>query len=479
MTEIPAQKESQHSLKPLLPSGGDGLAGEASQQRDLAAEPSDAASSPMSAAYKRYALILMTSVYGVNLIERGLMSILLEPIRLDLDLSDTQIGMVTGIAFGLFYVVAGLPLSRWADRGDRSLIAAGSIGLWGLTMMGFMLVGNFAQLLIARIAVAVGEAGCKPPTYSLIGDYFRGAVERTRAMTVYWLSNPLASLVGFIAGGWLNEHLGWRMTFLVMGIPGLLLAVLVWLTLKEPRRQDPVVRASQSSQSSIGYAFKVMWRQPTARNLMLAIILFYMLAHGMQPWYAAFLIRSHGMGTGELGLWLGLTQGGAGIAGIALGGYVASRWLAGDERTQLRVTAIMVASLVPLLTAFLFLREKHQALIMLAPYMLVLFFFFAPTFALFQRLVPNDVRATTLAIVMTLVHLVSMGVGPQLIGILSDLLLPTFGQDSLRYAMLVVSLVALLAGYKFWKAGNTVTRDLGAVESSVDTPSSSAAPAGH
>jgi predicted MFS family arabinose efflux permease len=453
MTE-PAHNDAAAVLKPLP---------------DLVHPGEPAQTGSVSSAYKRYALVLLTAVYGVNLIDRGLISLLLEPIRLDLGLSDTQAGLMTGIAFGLFYVVAGLPLSRWADRGDRSLIAAGSIGLWGLTMMGFVLVGNFVQLLIGRIIVAVGEAGCKPPTYSMVGDYFPGKLERTRAMSIYWLSNPLAALIGFVAGGWLNEHFGWRMTFFIVGIPGLLLAVLVWFTLKEPRREMRARVTSPRATPPMLYAFQVMWRQPTARNLMFAMILFYMLGHGMQPWYAAFLIRSHGMNTGELGLWLGFTQGGAGIIGILLGGYIATRWLAGDERAQLRVTGFMVASLVPLLAGFLFLGEKVQALAMLMPYMLVLYFFFAPTFALFQRLVPDEVRATTLAIVMTLVHLISMGIGPQVVGILSDVLVPTFGKDSLRYAMLIVSFVAVLAGYQFWKAGRTVARDLNEVERAAGT----------
>lgn len=471
MSEIPAQKDSQPVLSPFLRTAADELA-----TSSLSVQSLGGAVSPvplMSKVYKQYALVLMTAVYGVNLIERALMSLLVEPIRVDLGLSDTQIGMVTGIVFGVFYVVAGLPLSRWADRGDRALIAAGSIGLWGLTMMGFMLVGNFVQLLMARLVVAIGEAGCKPPTYSLVGDYFPGPVERTRAMSVYWLSSPLAALVGFSAAGWLNEHFGWRMTFLIMGMPGLMLAALVWFTLKEPRRTVQAKPASPRPLPSMAYAFLVLWRQPTARNLMFALILYYMLAHGMQPWYAAFLIRSHGMGTGELGLWLGVTQGGAGIVGIVLGGVISSRWLVGDERTQLRVTAIIVASLVPLLATFLFVGTQYQALATLGLYMLVLYFLFAPTFALFQRLVPNEVRATTLAIVMTLVHLVSMGIGPQVVGLLSDWLKPALGQDSLRYAMLVVSFVALFAGYQFWKAGRTVVHDLHEAERSNNAPSSS------
>ncbi len=420
----------------------------------------------MTTAYRRYALALMTTVYGLNLTERVLMTLLIEPMRIDLALSDTQVGLVTGIVFGVFYVVAGLPLSRLADRGNRSLIAAGSIGLWGATMLCFAFVGSFAQLLAARLAVAVGEAGCKPPTYSLVGDYFPGPAERTRAMTVYWLSNPVSALFGFIIGGWLNQHFGWRHTFLIMGLPGIAIAVLFWLTLREPRqaRAAGPVAAATPPASSLWHAFLLMWRQATARNVMIALILFYTLGHGLTPWYGAFLIRSHGMATSELGLWLGLIMGGGGIVGITLGGYIASRFLGENERGQLMLTGTMVMMMVPLLAAFLFLPNRYHALAMLVPYMALMFFLFAPTFALFQRLLPANVRATTLAIVMTLVHLISMGVGPQVVGIVSDLLKPTLGTDSLRYGMIAVSLVAIPAGCFFWLAARTVARDLAASE---------------
>lgn len=167
-------------------------------------------------------------------------------------------------------------------------------------------------------------------------------------------------------------------------------------------------------------------------------------------------MRSHAMGSQEIGLWLGLTQGGAGIVGIVIGGVVAGRWFVGNEQAQLRMSAAMVALLVPLLGGFLFADGKYQALGFLVPYMMVLFFFFAPVYTLFQRLMPDSVRATTLAILMMFTHLISMGLGPQIVGIISDQLNPTVGSDSLRYAMMIVSVAALIAGFCFWKAGNGV-----------------------
>lgn len=427
-----------------------------------------------SSSYKRYALVAMTAVYTLNLVDRGLMMLLLEPIKVDLNLSDTQLGFVTGIAFGLFYATLGLPIARWADRGNRVTITSLAIGLWGTTVMACLFVTQYLHLVVARIAAAVGESGCKPPTYSLVGDYFPGAAERTRAMSIYWLGSPLASLISFIVGGWLSERYGWRATFFIMGIPGILLAVLIRMTLKEPRSLSAVAAAAPPV-PPMAQVFATLWHRPSCRHLSIALILLFTMGMGLGPWYAAFMMRSHGMGTAELGVWLGLILGVAGIAGILLGGYIASRWFANNERGQMRMSAITVASLVPFFAAFLLLPQKHQALIAFIPLMLVFNVFFAPTYALMQRLVADDMRATTLAVVMLLANLIGMGAGPQIVGILSDLFRPSFGPQALRYAMLSMSFVALWSGYHFWKVGQSVETDLARVHarSSVAEPSPS------
>jgi hypothetical protein len=191
------------------------------------------------------------------------------------------------------------------------------------------------------------------------------------------------------------------------------------------------------------------------------------MGSGMSPWYAAFLMRSHGMAAQELGVWLGIIFGGGGVAGILLGGYVSARWLPDSEQGQMRLCALMNAALMPLFALFLLLPEKHQALLSLVPLVAVSIFFIGPTFALLQRLVAEEMRATTLAVVMLLSNLIGMGVGPQIVGLLSDLLAPALGVDSLRYAMLTMSFVAFWTAHHFWAAGRTAGEDLALVARAV------------
>ena len=418
-----------------------------------------------SLGYRRYALGLMAAVYMLNLVDRGLVGLLLEPIKSDLRLTDTQLGLLTGIAFGLFYATLGVPLARWADRSDRSAITSFAIGLWGLTLMTCLWVYSYGQLLLTRIVAAVGESGCKPPTYSLIGDYFPEPAARTRAMSVYIAASPLSNLLSFLLGGWLNQLYGWRMTFFLLGVPGLILAILVKLTLKEPRALKGLERPEGASAPPFRVVLRALWRRRSLRNLCLALILFYVMGLGLAPWYAAFLIRVHGMDTREVGMWLGLIFSGAGMIGALLGGYASSRWFADRERTQMRLSAAMVSCLVPCYVAFLTLPGSLQALCALFPLMIVFNIFLAPTYVLLQRLVTDDMRATMMAVVMLLANLIGFGVGPQVVGILSDLMADKVGVDSLRYAMLALSFVALWAAVHFWRAGETMDCDLAAMRS--------------
>lgn len=421
-------------------------------------------------AKKRYALVVMTAVYMLSLLDRGLINLLMQPIKEDLHLSDTQLGLVTGIAFGLFYATLGIPIARWADRGNRVTIAALSIGLWGVTMMACLFVTSYVHLVIARIATAVGEAGGKPPTYSLIGDYFPKPVERTRAMAFFFLGSPTAALTAFIIGGWLNELYGWRITFLLVGIPGLALAALVKFTITDPRvGVDGLDTPGKSP--SIGAVLNTLWCQRSCRHLTIALILVYTMGLGLSPWYAAFMVRSHGLSTAELGVWFGLIFGFGGMAGVMSGGYVATRWFADSERSQMRSNALVMSLKAPVLVLFLLIPNKYLALAALATMTVASNFFYGPIFALLQRLVGDEMRTITLSVVMLLANLIGMGVGPLIVGILSDALMPALGDDSLRYSMLTMSLAALWAAFHFWCAGRTVGEDLAAVQSRAGAPS--------
>jgi MFS family permease len=414
--------------------------------------------------YRNYVLVLLTLLYMSSFLDSNLIVLLVEPIKHDLHVSDSKIGFLVGIASGLFYAVLGLPIARWADRGDRVNMSAAAIGIWSIAVMLCLLVTNFAQLVSIRIAATVGQAGCLPPTYSLVGDYFPRASERTRAISLFMLASPLSSLVSFGLGGWLFEHFGWRWAMFTMGIPGVVLAVLTKSSVKEPRivLGAPLRLKSPELRSVL----VDLWQQRAARNLTIAIILIFTAGNGLVPWYGAFLIRSHGVAMGELGFWFATIFGLGGMGGILLGAYSARRWFSGNEAGQLYLCAIMVVAMAPLIAVFLLVPGKYAALAALIPVIVVSSVFYGPVFALLQRLVVDNVRATALAVVMLLANLIGMGVGPQLVGTLSDVFEPDLKRDSLRYAMLAVSLLSLWAGYHLLKAGRSVEGDLSKVAQS-------------
>lgn len=392
------------------------------------------------------------------------MDLLAQPIKEDLRISDTQLGFLTGMAFALLYATLGLPIARWADRGNRVTIASLAIGLWGITVMICLFVTSYLQLVVARMAAAVGESGCKPPTYSLLGDYFPGPAERIHAMSIYWAGGSLASLISAFAGGALNALFGWRVTFFLMGIPGLVLAVLVKLSLKEPRRHASRRDVQIARQPTLREALGTLWTSHSCRHLTLALTLLFTFVFCVSSWSAAFMIRSHGMGTAELGIWFGLIFGVGGSGSIFLGGYAAGRWFAHDVRMQMRLSAVAMALTVPFYVAFLLLTDRDLALLMQFPLMIAVNFCVAPTFALMQRLVPDSMRATSMAAVMLLYNLIGMGLGPQAVGLLSDALHPIAGGESLRYAMLTMSFVGLWSAYHFWHLSRRVEADLVAVD---------------
>jgi predicted MFS family arabinose efflux permease len=268
--------------------------------------------------------------------------------------------------------------------------------------------------------------------------------------------------LGFVLGGWLNAHYGWRLAFALSGLPALALAVLVKLTVVEPRLMSRAQLETRKSPPMVA-VLSALWHQRSTRHLGIGIVLLWTLGGGMAPWYAAFMMRSHGMRTAELGVWLGLIFGCSGVVGTLAGGYVATRWFAQDERAQMRLSGLMVALLMPFYILFLLLPSRGQVLAVLVPLVIVNSVFIGPAYALMQRLVVDEIRSTTLSVIMLFANLIGLGVGPQVVGILSDLLAPSMGTNSLRYAMLIMSFVALWSGYHFWQVGNTVKGDLAAL----------------
>ncbi len=411
--------------------------------------------------YKRYALILLTAVYTLSFMDRIMIGILMESMKQELHLSDTQLGFLTGLAFALFYATLGIPIARWADRGNRVTIASLAIGMWGVMMMMTGFVTHFFQLMLVRIGAAVGEAGVFPPAYSLLGDYFE-THERNRAFAIYMAGISISIIVSYLFAGWINEYYGWRMAFFVVSVFGLIAAVLIRMTLLEPRKSERPENSARHEQIPFWETVRILWRIETYRYLVLAFTLANVVGIGFGQWEAVFFIRRYEMGTGELGVWLGLIMGFGGLLGTWFGGYIADRFYSRNLRGLLNLIAIGVALVFPCAVVMVLSGHKLISLWSLVFMNVLLLFFYGPTVALMQRLVHDRMRSIAAAFSALILNLVAMGLGPQFVGLLSDVLTPALGAEGLPVAMVVVATAAFGATYCFWRAGKCVDDDLAA-----------------
>jgi predicted MFS family arabinose efflux permease len=415
-------------------------------------------------AYQHYLLTVLLLVLAFNYVDRLAFGLVLQDIKLDLGLTDTQLGLLSGIAFALFYSVMGIPLARWADRGNRITLITVTTSLWSAAVALCGIASSFIHLLLIRIGVAVGEAGCIPPAHSLIADHFPRA-ERPRAVSIYMLGKPLSMVIGYFFAGWLNEIYGWRVTFMLLGVPGLALAALVWLTLREPRRKTPAPRldtatASSVSQPAMTDVFRTLWSCVTFRHLLVGFSISMFFNYGIGQWQPAFFIRSHGLETGELGTAFALIWGGGGLLGTYLGGALASRYAAGNEQLQLKGAGVMFGLFAITFVLIYLTRNLYVAFVLMGLAAVGSYTINGPFFATMQTLVPARMRGVSIAIIYLFANLIGMGLGPVAAGALSDALRAWAGEESLRYALLALSPGYLWAGWHLWMAGQTVTRDL-------------------
>jgi predicted MFS family arabinose efflux permease len=407
--------------------------------------------------HRRYLLVILLTTLAFNYVDRLALGLVMQDLKVDLHLSDTQLGLLTGFAFAAFYSAMGIPIARWADRGDRITILAVTTGLWCAMVALCGAARTFGQLLLIRVGVAVGEAGCIPPAHSLIADHFPRA-ERPRATSVFMLGGALSVVIGYFGAGWLNQLYGWRMMFVLLGLPGLVLAALTRLTLKDPRRS--AVAAPAEPEPSLREVCSTLWRIPTFRHLLLAFSVLFLLAYGFSQWSAAFFVRIHGIKTGELGTWFTVIFGLSGAIGVLGGGEIASRFAANDERLQLRALVVLLG-LMFIVRPFTYLVSSYQlALAIMVPSALIGAVGDGPLFAVIQTLVPARLRAMSIALIYLVANLVGMGLGPFAIGLLSDALRPWAGERSLRYALVAFCPVYLWAMWHLWRASETVTADL-------------------
>jgi len=425
----------------------------------VAAAPALAEAEFASASYRRYVLGLLLVVYVVNFIDRSIVNILLQPIKEEFHPSDTALGFLSGVAFAIFYATLGIPIARWADRGVRRDIIALALFLWsGMTAL-CGLARTFPQLVMARIGVGIGEAGCSPPAHSLLSDYYPPD-QRGRAFATYALGIPIGTAFGYLLGGWMTQELGWRSAFLLVGLPGLLLAAVVRLTLREPPRGLSEVRRETAAPPSLREVAGTMWGLGSFRHLAAGATLHAFVGYGVMTWNAPFLARSHGMSPGEIGTALAIVGIVFGGLGTYLGGVLSDRFGKRDARWSLWVPGISTLVAVPFAVAFYLSPDVRSALLFAGIPVFFGAMYLGPTYSITQALAPLRMRAVASAFLLFLINLIGLGLGPQIVGILSDVLAPRLEEESLRGALVAMVSVNLWSGIHYFLGARTLRADL-------------------
>jgi predicted MFS family arabinose efflux permease len=411
-------------------------------------------------ARRRTTLAVLVAVYAICFGQRQLFSILAESIKRELGLSDTTVGLLGGAAFAVVHALAGVPIAGLTRRMTRrGLLLVGLVAWTSLTTL-TGLAGSVLMLALLRAGLGISQAACVPPSHSLIADRYPLG-RRATAISIYSLGIPIGTLIAFVAGGWLDDRFGWRATFLVAGVPGILLAILVVLLVEERPLESDRGRATLPPTTTAA-ALRVLLRVPSFRGVCVAGSLRSFAVMGVSTFIASYFVRMHGWHSGKAGLWLGLVGGVGGGVGTYAGGALADALSARAGRHwNLWLPALgTLLSLVPL-TLALTARSAHTALLFYFPYVLTATLYIGPTFSVGQAVAPAALRTVSAAAMMSFVNLVGFGLGPQAVGLTSDLLRGTFGDASIRYALLGCAAgSSLWAALQYFRTGRSYARDV-------------------
>lgn len=409
----------------------------------------------------RTTLWMLLVVYILNFLDRQIVNILAEPIRRDLGLSDTQLGLLTGLAFALFYAILGVPIARYADRPrtDRVGLIAVSLGLWSAMTALCGLAQNFVQLLLARVGVGVGEAGCTPAAHSLISDTVPRE-RRASAIAFYGLGIPIGGLLGMVIGGQLADQLGWRQAFLIVGLPGLLVALLFWWLVSEPRRAAMAIAHHAPTSTSFAAAWAEIRASRAFLPLTVGAATVAFLAYGKGVWTTVFFIRTFGLSPGEVGLWLGLGYGIAGVLGTWLGGWLADRYGKRNPKHYLTGPALSMIVAAPLLYLGYSADDWRVALALIFLPTIANTLYYGPAYACAQSLVSPRARAVAASLVVFAQNLIGLGLGPLFFGMLSDYFRPAAGEDSVRWVLYGAAFLGVVPAFFFWRASRHLAAEM-------------------
>jgi len=412
--------------------------------------------------YRWYVLLMLMLTYAFSFMDRQVLSIVLEDLRAELYLSDTQLGLLSGVAFALFYATLAVPIARLADRYNRVTIISTALTLWSAMTVLCGLAGSFLQLFLFRIGVGVGEAGGTPPAHSLIADYF-SRMERSMALSVYSLGTAFGAVLGLALGGLIAEAYGWRMAFFVAGLPGILLAIVVKLTVREPERgrmeseEAGAPAASVVRNSSLTQTLRRLWRIPAYRLVAISSLMASFVSHSISSWLPSFFIRQYEMGQGDAGVTTGLINLLGGVPGLLLGGWLGDRLVRRNVHWLGRIPALALALAFFTVMLALWTSSYTLAVLMFGCSIFLYQLSHGPSLAAIQWTLAPHERAQGAAFVFFLGNLLGLTLGPLLAGAVSDLGALRFGTASLSLGLSVVTLSLIGASFTYWHTGKALT----------------------
>jgi MFS family permease len=419
-----------------------------------------AAGAPTSAAktdsYAWYVLAILTVVYTFNFVDRQIIGIVSPAIKEELGLSDSMLGLLKGLAFALLYTTLGVPIAWLADRWNRVSIVSVSLAVWSAFTACSGLAANATQLALARIGVGIGEAGGSPPSHSILSDYFPKE-KRSTALAIYSLGIPFGQMFAFLAGGWVLETLGWRNAFFIVGLPGILLAIILKLTVKEPLRG-----AQEAAHAKLGFVagVRALAKIPTYWGIAAATALASFTGYGVGLWIVDFYRRTYELSYTEITVPLGLLNGVVYGVGTWAGGYLTDRFGKRDKGAYAWIPALGILLTIPTGWASIWAATPFWAFFWSGWFLLGLGMYLGPSFSLVQTLAPVSLRAFAIAVLFFILNLFALGLAPLWVGWVSDRLAPNYGEvDGLRLALTTLGASSLLAAAAFFWTSRRVPAD--------------------
>lgn len=407
----------------------------------------------------RRVLLLLLALYALNYLDRQVINILGQSIKSELRLSDLQLGLLTGTAFGIFYSLLGLPIARLADRFSRVKIITASLTLWSTLTAACGFAQSYTQLFVLRLGVGVGEAGGTPPAQSLISDFFP-VTRRGTAMAIFNTGVPLGSFLGFLMGGFLNDSMSWRAALLVAGLPGLILAPMLLRCIPEPVRgsADGIPVSASAPGQSVREAVGSLLDMPSFIWLILGGTFGIFIIYVTNTWLPPLFIRLHGMTARQVGGWMALSIG-LGALGALAGGALADKLKRRFARAEIWILMTSTALTAPAMYVAVTARNVNVALCSTVTLYILGYVWMGPTSAMVQRIAPVRTRALATGIQLFVANITALAFGPPLVGLASDVLAPLAGAQSLRWALAGASVFALFGTLAYWRAGRHICRD--------------------